>query len=49
MKRKDAAAYASNAPLLKSVARLPKIKRGSMHDQSVRKFSHKGHEIYQDR
>lgn len=45
MKRKDAAAYASNAPLLKSVARLPKIKRGSMHDKSVRKFSHKGHEI----
>jgi hypothetical protein len=27
MKRKDAAAHASNAPLLKSVARLPKIKQ----------------------
>jgi hypothetical protein len=45
MKRKDAAAYASNASLLKSIARLPKIERGSMHDKSMRKFSHKGHEI----
>jgi hypothetical protein len=45
MKRKAATAYASNVPLLKSVARLPKIKHGSMHEKSVRTFGHKGHEI----
>jgi hypothetical protein len=47
MKRKEAAAYASNAPLLKSVARLPKIEHrmGGMHDKSVRTFTYKGHEI----
>ena len=45
MKRKEAARYAPNAPLLKSVAKLPKIKHGTMHGKSVRTFSHKGHEI----
>jgi hypothetical protein len=47
MKRKEAAAYASNAPLLKSVARLPKIEHrmGGAHEKSVRTFIHKGHEI----
>jgi len=45
MKRKDAMAYAANAPLLKSVARLPKITHGGMHDKSVRTFSHNGHQI----
>jgi hypothetical protein len=45
MKRKEAAAFAPNAPLLKSVARLPKIEHGAMHDKSVRTFSHKGHEV----
>jgi len=45
MKRREAANYASNAPLLKSVARLPKIEHRGMHDRSVRTFSHKGHEI----
>ena len=45
MKRKEAARYAPNAPLLKSVAKLPKIKHGTMRSKSVRTFSHKGHEI----
>jgi hypothetical protein len=45
MKRKEAAAFAPNAPLLKSVARLPKIEHGGMHDKTVRTFSHNGHEI----
>ena len=47
MKRKDAAAHASNAPLLKSVARLPKIKHrmGGAHEKSVRTFTYKGHAI----
>ncbi len=45
MKRKEAASYAPSAPLLKSIARLPKIKHGAMHDKSVRTFGHKGHEI----
>jgi hypothetical protein len=47
MKRKEAAAYAAKVPLLKSVARLPKIehKMGGTHDKSVRTFTHKGHEI----
>jgi len=47
MKRKEAAAYASSAPLLKSVARLPKIAHSmrGMHDKSVRTFTHKGYKI----
>ncbi|MBI1868819.1 MAG: hypothetical protein HYS06_11090 [Methylocystis sp.] len=45
MKRKEVASYAPSAPLLKSVARLPQIKHGAMHNKSVRTFSHKGHEI----
>ncbi len=45
MKRKDAARYAPNAPLLKSVAKLPKMKHGAMHDKSVRTFDYKGHAI----
>jgi hypothetical protein len=47
MKRKEAAAYASSAPLLRSVARLPKIEhrmRGT-HNKSVRSFTYKDHEI----
>jgi len=45
MKRKDAAVYGQSQPLLKSVARLPKLDHRKMHDKSVRTFSHKGHEI----
>jgi hypothetical protein len=47
VKQKEAARYASNAPLLKSVARLPKVEHrvGGMHDKSVRTFTYKGHEI----
>jgi hypothetical protein len=45
MKRKEAASYAPNAPLLKSVARLPKIKHSAVHEKSVRTFDHKGHEV----
>jgi hypothetical protein len=41
MKRKEAASYAPNAPLLKSVARLPKIKHSAAHEKSVRTFDHK--------
>ena len=47
MKRKDAAAYGSKAPLLNSVARLPKIEHRAhgMHNKSVRTFAHHGHDI----
>ncbi len=47
MRQKEAKAYASNAPLLKSVARFPKVghRMSAAHGKSVRMFMHKGHEI----
>lgn len=45
MKRKQAATYASNTPLLQSVARLPEVEHGGAHSQSVRTFAYKGHQI----
>jgi hypothetical protein len=46
MKRQDATRHAANAPLLKSVARLPKMMmHGDRPAKSVRSFTHKGHTI----